>query len=436
MMKPIVIVGDIVVDVTLKTASDSYKLRLGGITHAARGAWALGRKYSLGYFAPSYLERGIHTYFSKHGCEAQTKLGDVTGAPYVFLISEVKEVGDQGYEFLLREELEILYSNENLGDTSNQEVLFISGNYNPNAVLADISGDSAHIDLANNVQSFEELKSLRKVFASIFISTSSALFKKHFESTFMNFAELFRPYCKRIVLKENRGGSRGYDFTTGETVEIPSQTQPIVHSVGVGDIFDVAYICHYSDHSFKEALTFSSWIATEYALTTFPDDFKIAVDRVLKVPVEDLINLGGVFIPWERRKPINIYVAGPDFDFIDTTEIDRLVSCLTYHNFSPRRPIKENGQMEPTADATRKRELFDNDIKLMNECALLVAIILNNDPGTFVEIGFAQGIGMPAIVYDPYNLANNCMLSELPTLVSSNLDEIVSEVFKQAAKLK
>lgn len=31
-------------------------------------------------------------------------------APYVFLIGEAKEVGDQGYEFLLRDHIEISYA--------------------------------------------------------------------------------------------------------------------------------------------------------------------------------------------------------------------------------------------------------------------------------------------------------------------------------------
>lgn len=429
------IIGDIVVDVTLKTLIEPYKLRLGGIAHAARGAWALGSKYHIGFFAPRYLDDSIKDYFLKHGCETQTKLGEVSGAPYVFLIAEVKEVGDQGYEFLLRDHIEISYSKQPINIGAETDVLFISGNYSFKTIFENLNNESIHIDLANNVQHLDELKQLGKVFSTIFLSTSSALFKDNFSKDFRKFAELFRPFCKRLVLKENRGGSRGFDFTTDDVVEIPSQTQPIVHSVGVGDVFDATYVIHCHDYSFKEALVISSWIATEYALTTFPDDFMTAVQRFKNVSVQDLIGLGGVFIPWERRKAINIYIAAPDFDFINTSEIDRLASSLVYHNFSPRRPIKENGQMEPNAEKARKKELFDKDMSLMNECKILVAVILNNDPGTLVEIGFAMGIGMPAIVYDPYNLANNCMLSELPTLVSDNLDEVVSEVFKQAAKI-
>jgi len=435
MTNPIMIIGDIVVDVTLKTSVDPYKLRLGGITHAARGAWALDSKYDIGFFAPQYLDDNIKDYFLKHGCETQTKLGEVTGAPYVFLITEVKEAGDQGYEFLLRDQIEISYSKEPINVGSEADVLLISGNYSLKTIFDNLNNENIHFDLANNIQHLDELKKSGKVFSTIFLSTSSALFKRNFTTDFRQYAELFKPFCKRLVLKENRGGSRGIDFATGDIVEIPSQTQPIVHSVGVGDVFDATYVIHYRNYSFKEALTISSWIASEYALTSFPDDFKLGVQRLKKVSIQDLIDLGGVFIPWEKRSAFNIYIAAPDFDFLDTREIDRVTSSLSYHNFSPRRPIKENGQMEANAAKAQKKELFDKDMTLMNECKILVAVILNNDPGTLVEIGFAMGIGMPAIVYDPYNLADNCMLSELPTLVSDSLDEVVSEVFKQASKL-
>jgi nucleoside 2-deoxyribosyltransferase len=430
-----VIIGDIVVDVTLKTSVEPYKLRLGGITHAARGAWSMGETYSIGFFAPSYLDSNIADYFAKHGCDKQTKLGEIQGAPYVFLIAEAKETGVQGYEFLLREHIDIKPTEDLITTTSETDVLLISGNYDMKSVLVKLSSKNLHIDLANNVASLGTLRDLDKVFSTIFISTSTTLFSSNFKSDFKQFAELFRPYCLRLVLKENRGGSRGIDFTTNNIVEIPSQTQPIVHSVGVGDVFDTSYVARHHNLSFREALTVSSWIASEYALTTFPDDFKTAVERLQNVNVDDLVGLSGVFVPWEKRVGINIYIAAPDFDFMDTKEIDRLVDSLKYHNFSPRRPIKENGQMEANANDARRKELFDKDINLINECKILVAVLLNNDPGTLVEIGFAKGLGLPVIVYDPFDLSNNCMLSELPTLVSSSLDEVISEVFKQASKI-
>ncbi|HEY2094667.1 MAG TPA: hypothetical protein VGJ81_22635 [Thermoanaerobaculia bacterium] len=41
------LIGEVIVDVTLPTAGAGYKLRFGGIIHAARCAWALEIEYDL-----------------------------------------------------------------------------------------------------------------------------------------------------------------------------------------------------------------------------------------------------------------------------------------------------------------------------------------------------------------------------------------------------
>src|SRR5688572_17656383 len=94
----ICLIGDVVVDVTLKSTNSPLKLRMGGVVHTARCLWAMGIPFSVRYFAPSYLTSQITTYLTSLGCNDAVKLGDVSGAPYVFLIEEAKETGDQGYE--------------------------------------------------------------------------------------------------------------------------------------------------------------------------------------------------------------------------------------------------------------------------------------------------------------------------------------------------
>ena len=66
---------------------------------------------------------------------------------------------------------------------------------------------------------------------------------------------------------------------------------------------------------------------------------------------------------------------------------------------------------------------------------MLIAVLLYNDPGTLIEIGMAVQRGMPTLVYDPKGIADNCMLTECPTLVSSDLDAIMAKVFIEYSKL-
>jgi nucleoside 2-deoxyribosyltransferase len=437
----ICIVGDIVIDITLKQYSvKDTKLRLGGITHAARGLWATDANYSIGHINPQYFDEQISNFLTHHGCLNTTKLGNVEGAPYIFLIKDVKEVGDQGYEFILRDELNVKLFVDRVKELKHKgykDILFISGNYSIDEIASELSTESNyHIDLTNNVNDLSCLNKFPKKLSTIFISTSSLFFHNNYRGDFTNFANLFSAYADRFVLKENRGGSRAIDFQKGEIILVPSQTRPIQNSVGIGDVFDSAYIFNYRKNSFDDSLNISSWIAAEYAATTYPDNFKTGVKRILSSNINELKQLGGINLAWEDRKLINIYIAGPDFEFINTVEIDNLCNCLLYHNFNPRRPIKENGLMEINASYSRKQELFEKDMKLMDVCHLLVAVLINNDPGTLIEIGLASAKGIPTIVYDPYNQAANCILTQLPDLMSNDLDEIIAEVFIIGSNIK
>ena len=420
----ICLVGDILTDVTLATANTPLKMRLGGIVHAARALWAMDVEYAVAYLAPAYMDSHIEMFLKEHDCKAIIKLGNVTNCPYTMLIQEVKEIGKQGYEFLYHDNIDIDYDLTAIKELNDfDELMFISGNYDMNKILKYVEDDiRIHCDVANNVNSEEELPK-KKVFDTLFISASSDIFKNHF-TDFDSFCTLLKPHAKQIVLKENRGGSRVYDTTLGEVYQIPSQTSPITHSVGVGDVYDVVSLTAPFD-SYQEQLLFASWVAMEYALTTFPDNFKNSVKTLLNTPIKELMAQRGCILPWEVREKCQIYIAAPDFSFVDTGP---------YHHFVARRPIKENGQMSEGADKKERIGLFCADMALLGECNMLIAVLLYNDPGTLIEIGLAAQRGIPTLVYDPNKIADNCMLTELPTLVSSDLDEIIAKVFTEYSK--
>lgn len=429
----ICLVGDILTDVTLATVNTPLKMRLGGIVHAARALWAMDVEYAAAYFAPAYMDSHIDMFLKEHDCKAIIKLGDVTNCPYTMLIQEAKEVGNQGYEFLYHDDIDITYDIKAIKELSDfDELMFISGNYDMNKVLRSIDVENKiHCDVTNNVNDVTELPKGR-LLETLFISTSSNIFKNQY-TDFDSFCNLLKVYAKRIVLKENRGGSRVYDAPMGETYQIPAQTSPITHSVGVGDVYDVVSISASCD-SYQDQLVLASWVAMEYALTTFPDNFKNSVKSLLNTPIASLKAQGGCVLPWDVRQRCQVYIAAPDFSFVDAKQIDLLCDSLEYHHFVARRPIKENGQMSEGADKKERLGLFCADMSLLEECNMLIAVLLYNDPGTLIEIGLAAQRGIPTLVYDPNRIADNCMLTELPTLVSSDLDEIMAKVFTEYSK--
>lgn len=433
----ICLIGDIVLDVS-RTSEDT-KLRLGGIVHAARALWALNIEYDVAYFCPAYLDEHVIDYLSKHGAKNLFKLGTVSGAPYVFLIAEEKETGDQGYDFLLRDEIKIDY-NDKIILTWNKEsyrnLLAITGNYDFKKTLKASPEAKISIDIANNFDDVNQISELDIGFENLFISTSSTVFANHFNDDFLDFCNLFKGLTDRIILKENRGGTRGFEFSTDKSFSCGSQTQPIEHSVGVGDVFDATFIAYQYQYGVSQTLPLCSWIALEYASTKYVDDFKRQVNRVISTDITEIEQLPSVRLPWENRKCHQIYIAAPDFSDVETKLIDTLYDALTYHNFTPMRPVKLFGEMEVDASEKRKKELFSKDVALLQDCSLLIAVLLFNDPGTLIEIGLGSGQGIPTIVWDPYNIANNCMISGSPNLLTSDLDHVISETFILLAKME
>ena len=433
-MSKFCILGYIFNDVTLKSAvTPLIKMRLGGIVHAARGMYAVGEEYSVAYFAPSYLDSHIEHYLKEIGCTEVIKLGNVTNSPNTVLIQEVQEVGDQGYNFLLNENVEVVYDDSQLAKLDKfEKILLFAGDFDMSIVMRHNTHAQYYLDVTNDVKHIADWGGTH--FRTLFLSTSSTLFKNDY-SDIDSLVNDCQNSCEQFVLKENRGGSRAYDYAVKKIVSTPSMTVPVVHSVGVGDVFDTIVAIYDQRSPFEYNLLNASYIAAEYAQTTFIDEFRAMAKHYLSLSIEDKQKHDGVLLPWDVRKGINIYIAAPDFDFVDTNPIDFICQALEYHNFTPRRPIKENGQMSKEADKVERQKLFQSDMALIDFCQMMLAVLLYNDPGTLIEIGVAAERGMPVLVYDPYSIADNCMLTEIPNVVSTSADQIISELFKYASKL-
>lgn len=434
-MYNICVVGDILVDVTLKNKDEDLKMRLGGIIHSARALWAISSQYSLGYISPNYLDPRIYDYLTHFGNPPLVKIAETVNAPNLVLIEEAREVGNQGYELILRDNINYCYLDFIVPKCDS--FLITSGQYEISKILEKTNNIPVSIELANIT--FKSFVALKYKFKNIYISTSSEIFQTYINNKgtnfdFISFAFMFKDFCSMLIFKENRGGARLYDFIENKIYQVSSQTKPIQHSVGVGDVFNAIFeAAIFND--IQENLALSSYIAMEYASTTFPQNFKKSVEQLLSIPINELVNLQGTILNWESRKNINVYIAAPDFDFVDTSLIDILEQNLLYHNFSPRRPIKENGQMKESDSLEIKQQLYYKDISLLDICNIVIAVLLFNDPGTLVEIGIASERKMPVLLYDPYNIAKNCMLTHSCDIVTNNMDELISEVFIKSSRL-
>lgn len=429
------LVGQVFVDIALPEPS----VRLGGVVHAARGLAAVGTPFHCAYFAPAYLVDLVDDYLAALGGTGSCS-GDVVGSPSVLLIKKPQEAGDQEYVSLLRKTQRVLVDSETVVRRFREQGITEALVF-PDAEYAGALLDALlALDVPVSVDGDVPIETLRKQarrnrrLSCFMMSTSQAHFSRDYDSSPARLAnEVVPRLAGSVLLKENRGGSRY--FTQDEVMSVPAQVRSVRHSVGVGDCFSATFLAKRGELGDAAALHLASWLAADYATTSTTDEFMSAAQLTQRIPPSDLVRLPGVTVPWEERPLVSVYVAGPDFPEVDTSLIEEVAESLGYHNFRPRLPIRENGRVEPDMSSARRRALARKDLELLAECQLLVAVLPFEDPGTVLEIGAAIERGMPTLVFSPRPVTN-LMLDGLPDVVTSDLDVLITGVFRLVSNMR
>ena len=426
------LVGEVFVDLTLGNVNSESRMRLGGAVHAARGLWASGIAYSLAAICPKYLVDEASAYALAHGCIEFIWLGEVIGAPNVIVIGDAREVSWQGYEDVLRDKRQVALRMPAPELSKYVNVLVFPGRFSLDELRPLFSDDATFdFDIAYDVDDLSQLAGYSGHLRTVIISTSSPLFAREAALEVDGLLVAAKQLgAKWLLLKENRGGSRLFDLASEEVEYIPAQLAKTVNSVGVGD----AYSAVLSGLSMTAGTVEAAWrgaqVATRYAQTTYPDDLRRDVQRDARLDLATLRTLWGTSLPWHARPTHSIYLAAPDFSYTIKREVDQVVEALQYHNFRVRRPVQEIGELPRSASIDQLRVTFAQDISLLKECSAVVAVPLDRDPGTLVEIGWAQALSIPVIVYDPRSENNNTMVVAGGATYSTDLDDCLNELFR------
>lgn len=433
----VLIVGELVVDFTLAQHGAKCKLRLGGVAHAARGLWAAGVEYAVAAVCPGYLVDEAKRYLARCGCKEFIWLGDVIGAPNVILIGEVTEVSHQGYEDLMRETKAVKLHDPLPRLDAYQKVVVYPCRFDITELARAFSPDARFsFDIAYDLENLSSLEAYNGRMQALVISTSSPLFERLGKDDVEGLIAAVKTLSPDVfLLKENRGGSRLFDLSDGGVEEIPATLGRTLNSVGVGDVY-TAVMVGLSHKGWTEAAWRGCQAATAYSQSTFPDDIRRDVQRGFLLSLDVLQALGGTVLPWHDRPRYSIYLAGPDFSYVEKQELDRAADSLKYHNFKVRRPIQENGELKRPASGANQRRTYYMDCQLLKECDAVFAVPLDRDPGTLVEIGMAIEMGKPVITYDPRKENENTMVVVGSSVYSADLDVCLNGTFDALAKLR
>lgn len=439
--RKILIIGEIYVDHHLDIKENGFSTsRLGGIFHAARCCDALKMEYALAYYAPSYLEKDVE----KFGIDVLRasnvyRLGNVDKAPNVMLIGQSDESGNQLYENILCKQAEyiaILPLMQVLNDFKPTDIIIFPGRYGNARILSDLSNyeGKIYIDMNYDCDDILDLGTIK--IQTVFLSTSSTSFETFFkEISYDNLISYFRKKnVSQLLIKENRGGSWLYDFREKTSYGAPAYIGMTIHSVGVGDVYDIAFMSELSGSNIAGNMAFAAWMSGLYAQTLQQEKFNDNVELIVQ-NIQEFAEMEGIRVPWNERTNYPIYMAAPDFDYVDTKELDSLEESLLYHNFKPRRPIQENGQVNKDMDINEERTIFANDMRLLSECKIMIATLLYNDQGTLVEIGNYQANGKPIILYDPYIKLNNMFLKNSCAYYCNTKSQVIDAVFIEVSRM-
>lgn len=433
--------GEVILDQHIDIISQGKSLsRLGGIFHAARCCDAMEIDYSMACYAPGYLIEDIES-IGKGTLNAQKiyVLGEINRSPSVMLIGNSDESGSQLYDNILCGQTK--YSdNLSLEDVLNEylptDVIYFPGRYGNARFISELSRFKCDVHIDINYDSDDIVDILGSNVRTVFLSTSSPVFGKYFRDN--SYDDIIRLFANKnvhhLVIKENRGGSWLYDYDKGISVDAPAYIDYAKHSVGVGDVYNIAFLSDSFKSHESHNMILASWISSVYARTLDHEMFKRDVQIIIDNK-EEFVLLEGTRVPWNKRSEYPIYLAAPDFDYVNTDVLDDLEDSLSYHNFKLRRPVKENGQVSNDMDVDDKQNIFMRDLQLLSDCKLMIAVLLYNDQGTLVEIGHYHANGKTVILYDPYNLLNNMFLENVCAYRCTTKGQVVNKVFVEIGRM-
>lgn len=427
-IKRLLIIGEVFIDVHL----DKNHNRLGGIFHSARAMNSLNCNYALAAITPNYLVKSIYEFGNKLGAENISIIGEITNIPNVMLIGDSSEAGNQNYNDLLRDQAKSSLNKENINSILDTylptDILIYPGKYNLIELinyLIDFTG-KIHLDFQYECDTLDQIYAQISI-DTIILSTSSTLFSNKNMGSSDLLVQNLKDKTKNILLKENRGGSRYYEFSNQLWTSAPAFLNKTAHSVGVGDCFNAVFLT--SNENISTSLKLASYVASWYASTFHHDTFVENTKNLFELSYE-ISQLSGISLEWEKRTQEHIYIAAPDFPHIDTKWIDIIYDCLDYHNFKPHRPVKENGIILGDEDENTQLGAYFKDIQLLHKCSLLIAVLLNDDPGTYVEIGWMSKNGKPIILFDPNYKATNLFLKKSVNIICHTPNEVINATFE------
>jgi hypothetical protein len=186
-----------------------------------------------------------------------------------------------------------------------------------------------------------------------------------------------------VVKRGSKGALVAYE---GALTVVPAFRTARVWPIGSGDVFAAIFAHYWATLGVEpiEAAQKAS-LATAYYCET----------RSLPIPDSSLSEIGfaphPAPIPEGGTSPV-VYLAGPFFNMAERWLVNEAREALLDQGvavFSPKHDV----------GLGHARDVVPADVKAINDCTAMIALLPSLDAGTIFEVGYARAIGKPVVVF-------------------------------------
>ncbi|MCD0462311.1 PfkB family carbohydrate kinase [Roseiconus lacunae] len=182
-------------------------------------------------------------------------------------------------------------------------------------------------------------------------------------------------------------GARGALVCTSNHIElVPAFLTSSVWPLGSGDVFAAIFAHQWAclgEEAVESAVEASKATAFYCQERTLP--IPLNVEDTLGKPLSPIVLRDGV-----KRK--RIYLAGPFFNVMERWMIEETRSLLTQFGFDVFSPLHDVG----IGSASK---VVQQDLRGLQTCDGVFAVLDNLDSGTLFEVGYARAIDLPVVGY-------------------------------------
>lgn len=195
-------------------------------------------------------------------------------------------------------------------------------------------------------------------------------------------------YLNAEVVIIKRGSLGAVVVTTSESRNIPAFWTESVWPIGSGDVFAAVFAHYWAEKGIDafDAATLAS-LATAYYCNSrvLPIPENISSSEFRPAPV--LVT--STTFPYTHNR---VYLAGPFFTMAQRWMIEESRRYLRRQGFSIFSPFHDVGYGSAA-------HVVPADIKELNECDVVFAIVDGLDAGTLFEVGYARAIDKPVVAF-------------------------------------